>query len=59
MTPTATHNLNLKLGAPSQRAAQRGAVARSWKQSPIRSSAPPVRIVGFASRYQGGYRVNG
>ena len=58
MTPTATHNLNRKLGASTQRRSRNSSIGVSWTATAIHSSAPPVRIVGAASRYQGGYRVN-
>ena len=54
---TQTQNLNSKL-SPSVRAPAPVRVGISWKATAIRSSAPPVRIVGSRSRYQGGYRVN-
>ena len=57
MKPTTTQNLNSKL-SPPPRADSKERVGISWSQSAIRSSAPPVRIVGVARRYQGGYRVN-
>jgi hypothetical protein len=53
-------NLNRLLSNPTPptvSAATRG-IGISWKASAIQSSAPPVRIVGSRSRYQGGYRVN-
>ena len=57
MTPS-TQNLNAKLSGPErpQRAASGTGISR--RSTAIRSSAPPVRIVGARSRYQGGYRVN-
>lgn len=58
MPPTSTHNLNAKLPAGLSRGLRGKRHPVSLSQSPIRSSAPPVRIVGVASRYQGGYRVN-
>jgi hypothetical protein len=68
MTPTAsTSNLNAKLSAsvPVDPAAVFGAaeyvgeeVGISWAATPIQNSAPPVRIVGTSSRYQGGYRLD-
>jgi hypothetical protein len=58
MTPS-TQNLNSKLSPSIRRGpAAPKAAGMSWTASPIRSSAPPVRIVGSRSRYQGGYRVN-
>jgi hypothetical protein len=59
MTPTAsTSNLNAKLSAPVPVERSGEGVGISWAATPIQNSAPPVRIVGTASRYQGGYRVN-
>ena len=52
-----TQNLNSKLG-PDPRRAKLGKPAVRMGESPIRSSTPPVRIVGVSRRYQGGYRVN-
>jgi hypothetical protein len=36
---------------------QRG-VGIHWSATAIRSSAPPVRIVGSVRPYRGGYRLN-
>ena len=58
MTPS-TQNLNHRLSlTASPKAAPKRSVRVNWKTSVIHSSAPPVRIVGSRSRYQGGYRVN-
>ena len=58
MTPS-TQNLNHRLSRqPSGPAGPAAAIGINWKASAIQSSAPPVRIVGSRSRYQGGYRVN-
>lgn len=57
MPPDSTQNLNAKLSGP-RREERRRVGPLSWKASPIHSSAPPVRIVGEAARYRGGYRVN-
>jgi hypothetical protein len=58
MTPS-TQNLNSKLSPSVQRGpAPPKAAGMNWTASAIQSSAPPVRIVGSRSRYQGGYRVN-
>ena len=58
MPPHSTQNLNAKL-SDRRRAAQRRAGRNiNWKASPIRISGPPVRIVGAASSYRGGYRVD-
>ena len=58
MKPTNTQNLNSKLSPAAGKAAAKDKVGISWTQSAIQSSSPPVRIVGVARRYQGGYRVN-
>ncbi len=58
MKTTTSQNLNSKLSPRSRGAGDTGRVGISWSQSAIQSSAPPVRIVGVARRYQGGYRVN-
>jgi hypothetical protein len=63
MTPSTQNassmNLNNRLSAANRPTpASRKSVGIAWKASAIRSSAPPVRIVGSRSRYQGGYRVN-
>ncbi len=57
MKPTNSQNLNSKL-SPAPPPENKERVGISWSQSAIQSSAPPVRIVGVARRYQGGYRVN-
>jgi hypothetical protein len=58
MPPDSTQNLNAKLSA-RRGGEQTRAGSITWKAlaSPIQSSAPPVRIVGAASSYRGGYRV--
>ena len=38
--------------------ATRGGVGIRWDASAIRSSAPPVRIVGSVRPYRGGFRLN-
>jgi hypothetical protein len=58
MPPVSTQNLNAKLSARPSDKRSRGGVGISWRATPIQNSAPPVRIVGAASSYQGGYRVN-
>ena len=57
MPPDATQNLNSKLSAkhPSERRQGKGI---NWQEPPIHSSAPPVRIVGAAARYRGGYHLS-
>lgn len=55
MPPAATQNLNAKLtGRPGAGRAEGGSGIRTPS---IHTSGPPVRIVGAASRYRGGYRV--
>lgn len=58
MPPVSTQNLNAKLSAKRRELRSQGGAGISWRATPIQSSAPPVRIVGAASSYQGGYRVN-
>jgi hypothetical protein len=59
MPPTAsTSNLNGNLSAKLETAERSSNVGISWAASPIQSSAPPVRIVGAARRYRGGYHLN-
>ncbi len=58
---TPTQNLNARLsrreqGSEGRRPAPRSSPATS--PSAIRSSAPPVRIVGVAGRFQRRYLVN-
>jgi hypothetical protein len=57
MPPDATQNLNSKLSAKHRSSLRRGK-GISWQQSPIQSSAPPVRIVGAAANYRGGYHLS-
>lgn len=58
MNSHTTQNLNSKLSRDPRPADSKDRVGISWTQSAIQSSAPPVRIVGVARRYRGGYRVN-
>ena len=58
MPPVSTHNLNAKLSLPQGDERAQGGIGISWRATSIQNSAPPVRIVGAASSYQGGYRVN-
>jgi hypothetical protein len=58
MPPASTQNLNAKLSAKRSEPRSQGGVGISWRATPIQNSAPPVRIVGAARNYQGGYRVN-
>jgi len=58
MNTNPSQNLNSKLSPAPRSTASKGRVGISWSESAIQSSAPPVRIVGVARRYQGGYRVN-
>jgi len=55
---TQTQNLNSRLSPRETPPQSRKNIGISWKATAIHSSAPPVRIVGSRSRYQGGYRVN-
>jgi hypothetical protein len=59
MRPTAsTSNLNAKLSSQREGGERSSDVGISWNATPIHSSAPPVRIVGAARPYQGGYLLN-
>ena len=42
----------------SPRAEAPRGVGIKWDATAIRSSAPPVRIVGSSRRYRGGFRLN-
>ena len=55
---TSTSNLNAKLTSKREGGEGSSDVGISWKATPIHSSAPPVRIVGAARPYRGGYRIN-
>jgi hypothetical protein len=57
MPPDATQNLNSKLSA-KQESEQGQDKGITWQESPIQSSAPPVRIVGAAASYRGGYHLS-
>jgi hypothetical protein len=59
MPPTAsTSNLNAKLSNKGDDERSSDGVGISWAASAIQSSTPPVRIVGAARPYRGGYRIN-
>jgi hypothetical protein len=59
MPPTAsTSNLNAKLTSDRETGERSSDIGISWAATPIQSSAPPVRIVGAARPYRGGYRIN-
>ena len=58
MPPNSTQNLNAKLSAPDGGPVQQGDGRISLKASAIQGSAPPVRIVGAASTYRGGYHLS-
>jgi hypothetical protein len=58
MPPNSTQNLNAKLSAPAVSPAPSESSQISFRSSAIQGSAPPVRIVGAASSYHGGYHVN-
>jgi hypothetical protein len=54
MTPYNAHNLNGSLRPAHTRSTSKA----GWTAAPIRSSLPPVRILGGASGYRGGYRID-
>jgi hypothetical protein len=60
MPPTpSTSNLNAKLSGKRDGGERPSdGVGISWAATAIHSSAPPVRIVGAARQYRGGYRIN-
>jgi hypothetical protein len=60
MPPTAsTSNLNAMLSSKREDGERSSdGVGISWAATPIHSSAPPVRIVGAARPYHGGYHLN-
>jgi hypothetical protein len=59
MPPTAsTSNLNAKLTSDRDTGERSSDIGISWKTTPIQSSGPPVRIVGAARPYHGGYRIS-
>jgi hypothetical protein len=58
MPPNSTQNLNAKLSAPAVTSAPAGSSRISLSASALQGSAPPVRIVGAASRYRGGYHLS-
>jgi hypothetical protein len=57
MPPDSTQNLNAKLSARSDAEQRQAESGIRWEPSPIQHSSPPVRIVGAASSYRGGYLV--
>lgn len=58
MPPNSTQNLNAKLSL-TQVVSQRSAgPALSFAPPPIHSSAPQNKVVGGASHYSGGYRID-
>jgi hypothetical protein len=58
MPPTAsTSNLNAKLASKRDGGERSSDVGIGWAASAIQSSAPPVRIVGAARPYRGGYHL--
>ena len=57
MPPDSTQNLNAKLSARSDAERRQTESGIRWEPSPIQHSAPPVRIVGAASSYRGGYLI--
>lgn len=58
MPPASTQNLNAKLSLSSESDRRDEPTGIRWEEAVIQSSAPPVRIIGAASSYQGGYRVD-
>ena len=58
MPPDSTQNLNAKLSDRRQAESPPVGSDISWQAPPIQSSAPPIRIVGAARPYRGGYRVD-
>ncbi len=52
-------NLNSRLSITARAQRDSSANGQPRDSAPVQSSAPPVRIVGSARRYQGGgYRLN-
>jgi hypothetical protein len=60
MPPPSTQNLNAKLSNRRDAEPQPAGGGLIWKAlaTPLQGSTPPVRIVGAASSYRGGYRVD-
>jgi hypothetical protein len=58
MPPNSTQNLNAKLSAPAGGPVQQSDGHINLTASAIQGSAPPVRIVGAASTYHGGYHLS-
>jgi hypothetical protein len=58
MPPNSTQNLNAKLSLTGSGSRHLGTSDLSFGPPPIQNSAPPVRIVGGPSRYQGGYHLS-
>jgi hypothetical protein len=58
MPPNSTQNLNAKLSLTADSSQRQGTSDPSAAPQPIHSG-PPVRIVGGAARYQGGYHLAG
>jgi hypothetical protein len=59
MPPTAsTSNLNAKLTSKREDGERSSDVGINWSATPIQSSGPPIRIMGAARRYRGGYHLN-
>jgi hypothetical protein len=57
MPPDATQNLNSQLSA-KRASERRQGKGINWQKPPIQGSAPPVRIVGAAATYRGGYHLS-
>jgi hypothetical protein len=58
MPPNSTQNLNAKLSATPAQRLRLGAGGIKFAPSAIQTYAPPVRIVGAAASYRGGYHLN-
>jgi hypothetical protein len=50
--------LKARVNAGAQRPYADRDIGIRWDATPIRTSSPPVRIMGSVRPYQGGYRVN-
>ena len=57
MPPAATQNLNAKLTIRRSAGRAEGGSGIRTRLPSINTSAPPVRIVGAASSYRGGYHL--
>ncbi len=57
MPPNSTQNLNAKLSTSVTAPQRLGGPGITLAPPPIQTYAPPVRIVGTATRYRGGYHL--